>query len=73
MSYINPNITNGVNLGLNTIMIIPLIVITCFTYGRAPQSGDPARVAVTYFKIMLPIIIAYVQLHPRHRPEQTSF
>ena len=58
--YIDPNITQGVNIGFTAIVIVPLITIMCITLARAPRSNDPARVTTTYFKAMLPFAILYV-------------
>lgn len=63
--YIDPFVSQGVNLGFATIMIVPLAVIMCISFFRARRSKDPARVTTTYFKIMLPIAILYVQLQPK--------
>lgn len=60
VTYINPNITQGVNLGLTALCVVPLSVILCLTYGRAPRSTDLARVTVTYLKVLLPFAIGYV-------------
>lgn len=62
--YISPVISEGVNIGFAGIMIIPLAVIMFITLSRAPRLKDPARVTTTYFKILLPIAILYVHLHP---------
>ena len=58
--YIDPDITQGVNIGFTAIVIVPLITIMCITLARAPRSKDPARVTTTYFKAMLPFAILYV-------------
>lgn len=63
--YIDPDVTQGVNIGFTAIMIVPLIAITCITYSRARRLKDAARVTTTYFKTMLPLAILYVQLHSR--------
>lgn len=62
--YISPVISEGVNLGFAGIMIIPLAVIMFITLSRAPRLKDPARVTTAYFKILLPIAILYVHMHP---------
>jgi hypothetical protein len=59
-SYIDPYVTQGVNVGFTAIVIVPLITIMCITFLRAPRSKDPARVSTTYFKTMLPLAILYV-------------
>jgi hypothetical protein len=58
--YIDPDITQGVNIGFTAIVIVPLITIMCITLARAPRSKDPARVTTTYFKAMLPFAVLYV-------------
>lgn len=60
--YINYNISSGVNVGFTAIMIVPLSSFMCISFYRARRSKDPARVATTYFKAMLPLAILYVQL-----------
>lgn len=63
--YISPYVTMGVNIGFTAIMIPPLAVMLCISVSRARRSKDPARVATTYFKAMLPLAILYVQLQPK--------
>lgn len=61
--YIDPDITQGVNIGFTAIVIVPLITIMCITLARAPRSKDPARVTTTYFKVMLPFAILWPILY----------
>ncbi|KAG8162649.1 hypothetical protein KVR01_007127 [Diaporthe batatas] len=61
--YIDPNVSSGVNLGFTALMIVPLIVIMCITYRRAPRAADPARGAVPYFKVVLPVTTAWIVLY----------
>lgn len=62
--YIDPDVTRGVNIGFNAIMIPPLSVMMCISFYRARRSKDPARVTTAYFNAMLPLAILYVQLPP---------
>ncbi|POS70820.1 hypothetical protein DHEL01_v210787 [Diaporthe helianthi] len=59
-SYIHPSITQGVNLAFTAIMIVPLVVILCLTFSRAPRSNDPARGSIPYLMVMLPLALIWL-------------
>ncbi|KAI3395910.1 hypothetical protein diail_695, partial [Diaporthe ilicicola] len=61
--YISYNVSAGVNTGFTAIMIVPLLVIMGLSFYRARRNKDPARVATTYFKVMLPLAILWLLMY----------
>lgn len=58
--YIDYNIQLGVNLGLTAIMLLPISALMCASFRLARRKKDPARVAFTYLKVMIPLALLYV-------------
>lgn len=58
--YLDDNVVISVNLGLMAIMLLPISAMLCASFWLVRRSKDPARVAFTYVKIMLPLAFLYV-------------
>lgn len=58
--YLDDNVVISVNLGLMAIMLLPISAMLCASFWLVRRSQDPARVAFTYLKIMLPLAFLYV-------------
>lgn len=60
IGYIDYNVILGVNLGLMAIMLLPISAMLCASFLLVRRSKDPARVAFTYMKVLIPLAFLYV-------------
>ncbi|KAG6368728.1 hypothetical protein INS49_002942 [Diaporthe citri] len=62
-AYIDYNVIIGVNLGLMAIMLLPISAMLCASFLLVRRSKDPARVAFTYLKVMLPLAFLWFAMY----------
>lgn len=49
------DVLRGVNLAFFAIAMLPIAFMTFITFYRVSRGKDPARIAFTYLKVMLPL------------------
>lgn len=49
------DVLQGVNLAFFAITMLPIAFLIYFSFYRVPRGKDPARIAFTYLKVMLPL------------------
>lgn len=49
------DVLRGVNLAFSAITMLPIAFLTFLSFYRIPRGKDPARIAFTYLKVMLPL------------------
>lgn len=49
------DILRGVNVAFFAITMLPIALMTFIGFYHVPRGKDPARIAFTYLKVMLPL------------------
>lgn len=52
---LSDDVLRGVNLAFFAFAMLPIGLMTSISFYRVPRGKDPARIAFTYLKVMLPL------------------